>query len=137
MSKGILYTDVLDFDSPDLNRLVVRGRHLLRVNDTLMCAEVGAEHSLYAAGAEDCLKVAMVHIAYGYMHQDADMLGLAMAALEVALGVSAGEDCGADDLAWRRLFAAKLETAMRGATEEERQALMALKKLLCGESDTD
>ena len=79
------YRDVVDIDSPELERLVRSGRHLLETNDNLMSSAVGPEYSIYVNSVEAALRVAMVNLGYGMQRKDWTMAAIAMAAQEVCL----------------------------------------------------
>lgn len=85
MSPCRTYDQIIDFQSPALETLVGQGRRLLAANDKLMQATLGQDVSLYTSSRLDAIEVAVVNLCYAFATRDWQLVGLALAALEVAL----------------------------------------------------
>lgn len=85
------YDTIIDFDDARLRRIVERGRNTLRINDVLMCATMGDENSLFRDGSRlEAVEVALVNLCYAVAHNDWDLVGIAVASLELALSPADG-----------------------------------------------
>ncbi|MFO7596659.1 MAG: hypothetical protein R6W92_09985 [Desulfocurvibacter africanus] len=86
------YDTIIDFDDVRLRHLIESGRRMLKVNDTLMCASLGKEHTIFGEDkAGEALEVALVNLCYAVVSGDWKLVGIAVAALELAI------PCGKND----------------------------------------
>jgi hypothetical protein len=80
------YDTIIDFDDARLRHLIESGRRMLKVNDTLMCASLGREHTIYGENKiGEALEVALVNLFYAVVSGDWYLVGIAVAALELAI----------------------------------------------------
>jgi len=80
------YDTIIDFEDNRLKSLVERGRHTLRLNDALMCATLGQENSLFRQGStQEAVEVALVNLCYAVSLNNWSLVGIAVAALELAI----------------------------------------------------
>lgn len=80
------YDTIIDFDDARLRNLIENGRRMLKLNDTLMCASLGREHTIFGEDkAGEALEVALVNLCYAVVAKDWKLVGIAVAALELAI----------------------------------------------------
>lgn len=122
------YAEIIDFCDPALDTLVISGRQILAANDAFMRTVHGQDSSLYTAGRKDAIEVAIVNLCYAFVSRDWQLVGTALAALEVGISQCQARDCERQRRRLAKLCAALQQQLERLAPGDRQQAMQLLRQ---------